>query len=334
MGNVTTKKSALTPGPPIDPSTSDKSSLDTILNLSNSLKDGSFRFKPIRRIFIDKTGKNSNIDKEIQKLYNKKTLTPSKIKELKARPLGIPSFKDKIVQEALRMILNAIFEPEFEKINSNFGFRPGIGVHDAQRSIQLYAKSMAFAIEADIQGAFDNVDFEILIKILQNKIQDTKLLKLILNGLKCGIFYSEQFEETKIGTTQGSIVSPLLYNIYFHEFDKFIKNEFTHFIKDINTNEKRVDRPFNSLYNQIRKIKYKFKYPEILKSLKQNYNPSKTNSEEFIELHKKFKMAQKEHFKYDKIQKSITPFAKSKQTIRFHYVIYADDWILFTNASL
>jgi retron-type reverse transcriptase len=334
MGNLRTKKGALTPGPSSDRTTIDASSLNTIFNLSKSLKDGSFRFKPIRRIFIDKTGKNPNIDKVIQKLYNKKLLTPEKIKELKVRPLGIPSFTDKIVQEALRMILNAIYEPEFEIINSNFGFRPGKGVHDAQRSIQSYAKSMTFAIEADIQGAFDNVDFDILINILKKKIQDTKLLKLILYGLKCGINYSEQFEETKIGTTQGSIVSPLLYNIYFHEFDKYIKNEFTQLVNNINNNEKRVERPFNPFYNKTRKTKYTFKYPSILKTLKQSYTPEKANSNEFISLHKEFKIAQKEHFKLDKLQKNITPYAKSRQTIRFHYVRYADDWIFFTNASL
>jgi RNA-directed DNA polymerase len=343
MGNLRKKKGALTPGHTKkgDPTTIDASSLDTILNLSKSLKDGTFRFQhpfPLyRRIFIDKTGKNPNIDKDIQKLYKKKLLTPSKIKELKIRILKIiPSFNDKIVQEAIRMILNSIYEPEFAKINSNFGFRPGIGVHDAHRYIQTYAKSMTFAIEADIQGAFDNVDFEILIKILQKKIKDTKFLKLILHGLKCGINYSEQFEETKIGTTQGSIVSPILYNIYFHEFDKFIHNEFTQTVKDMNTKELRTDRPFNPLYNKIRKIKYKFKYPEILKSLKQSYSPETVNSNEFLQLRNNFKTAiqKKEYFKFDKIQKNLKPYATSRQTIRFHYVRYADDWVFLTNASL
>jgi retron-type reverse transcriptase len=336
MGNLKNKKGALTPGYSKngEPTTIDGSSLDTILNLSNSIKNGTFRFQPIRRIFIDKTGKNPNIDKVIQKLYNKKLLTPSKIKELKVRPLGIPCFNDKIVQEAIRMVLNSIYEPEFAKVNSNFGFRPGTGVHDAQRNIQSYAKSMTFAIEADIQGAFDNVDFEILIKILKKKIKDIKFLKLISNGLKCGIFYSQQFEETKIGTTQGSIVSPILYNIYFHEFDKFIHNEFTQTINDINTKERRIDRPFNPLYNKIRKIKYKFKYPEILKTLKESYSPETVNSNEFLQLRKNFKIAQKEYFKFDKIQKKLKPYATSRQTIRFHYVRYADDWLFLTNASL
>jgi retron-type reverse transcriptase len=234
MGNLKEKKGALTPGPSIDPTTIDATSLTTIDNLSKSLKDGTFHFKPVRRIFIDKTGKNPKIDKDIQKLYKQKLLTPTKIKELKIRPLGIPSFNDKIVQEAIRMILNSIYEPEFEKTNYNFGFRPRIGVHDALRSIQQYSKAMTFAIEADIQGAFDNIDFDTLMTILKKKIKDRKFLKLILYSLKCGINYSEQFEETKIGTTQGSIVSPILYNIYFHEFDNYIKNEFTQIVHQIN----------------------------------------------------------------------------------------------------
>jgi RNA-directed DNA polymerase len=123
MGNLKNKKGALTPGYSVlnwwtNYINKDGSSLDTILNLSNSIKNGTFRFQPIRRIFIDKTGKNPDIDKVIQKLYNKKLLTPSKIKELKIRILKIiPCFNDKIVQEAIRMILNSIYEPEFAKVN-------------------------------------------------------------------------------------------------------------------------------------------------------------------------------------------------------------------------
>jgi retron-type reverse transcriptase len=121
------------------------------------------------------------------------------------------------------MVLQSIYEPEFKKLNSNYGFRPGYGVHDAIQTIKTKAKSMKYAIEADVQGAFDNVDFDILLTILRKKISDEKFLKLIHYSLKCGINYSNQFEESKLGTTQGSIVSPMLYNIYFHEFDKFDK---------------------------------------------------------------------------------------------------------------
>jgi hypothetical protein len=89
-----------------------------------------------------------------------------------------------------------------------------------------------------------------------------------------------------------SIVSPILYNIYFHEFDKFIHYEFTQTVKDINTKERIYKfRPFNPLYNKIRKIKYKFKYPEILKTLKQSYSPETVNSNEFLQLRKNFKIA-------------------------------------------
>lgn len=333
MGNLRTKKGALTPGPSIDPSTIDGSSMENINQLITSLKDGTFRFKPIKRIFIDKTGKNPKLNQQIQKLYRQKTLTPEKIKELNARPLGIPSFNDKIVQEAIRIILNAIYEPNFDKLNSNFGFRPNFGVHDAIRSIQQKAKSMSFAIEADIQGAFDNVNFDILINILRKKIKDEKFLKLILHSLKCGINFSTQFEESKLGTTQGSVLSPILYNIYFHEFDKYIQEQFKETINQININEDRKEKPFNSYYNKIRKLKYKQKYKEYKELLNEIFTTYGKDSDEYRHTKALYIESLKNHISLDKLQKTMTPITVSKQTIRYHYVRYADDWILFTNAS-
>jgi retron-type reverse transcriptase len=156
MEKISKSEGALTIGPPLDKTTADNSSSKLIENISNELKSETFRFKPIRRIYIDKTGKNRNINDQIKDLKDK---SPEAIKLLKARPLGIPAFKDKIVQEAIRIILNAIYEPEFAKANYNFGFRSGLGCHDAIYNIQRYSKAMKYAIEGDIKGAFDNVKF-------------------------------------------------------------------------------------------------------------------------------------------------------------------------------
>jgi len=242
MGNISGKSGALTPGSELDPRTVDASSNELIEELSQSIKDGSFRFKPIRRVYMDKSGKNPVTKEQRESLINlhkKGKVTMEQIKELKARPLGISSFPDKIVQESIRMVLNAIYEPEFARINVNFGFRPKKGCQDAINNIQSYAKQMDFAIEGDIKGAFDNVCHDTLIGILEKKISDKKFLKLIKGGLKCGVIYLSHRQDSDLGTTQGSVVSPLLYNIYFHEFDKYICNEFKEKVEIINRTENR-----------------------------------------------------------------------------------------------
>jgi RNA-directed DNA polymerase len=183
------------------------------------------------------------LKKILQKLSNKNHVTKEKLKELNARPLKIPSFKDKIVQEALRIILNTIDEPEFKLINTNYGFRENLGRIEAIRQLQDHAKAMNFAIEGDVHGAFDNVDFNILENLLENKIKDKRLTNLIRKSLECGIYSSGNIESSKIGTTQGSLLSPLFYNIYFNEFDKYIKTKFTKMRDQFNQEENRKARP-------------------------------------------------------------------------------------------
>lgn len=116
IGNISGKKGALTSGPPDDPRTVDTVSNKLVNEIINEIKTGTFRFKPVRRIYMDKTGKNvlsDEIREKLLSLHKRGKVTMDEIKELKARPLGILSFKDKVVQEAMRMILNVIYEPEF-----------------------------------------------------------------------------------------------------------------------------------------------------------------------------------------------------------------------------
>ena len=174
------------------------------------------------------------------------------IKELKVRPLGIPSFPDKVVQEVLRIVLSAIYEPAFSRYECNFGFRPKHECADAIHQIKTKAKAMDYAIEGDIKEAFDNVNHKTLMKILRKKIIDEKFLKLIWGGLKYGLIYLKYRQDSNVGTTQGSVVSPLLYNVYFHEFDKFIYNDFSIILENINREENRVNNPVNKLYNSFR----------------------------------------------------------------------------------
>lgn len=113
LGSISKNKGILTPG--VDSTTIDGSSLQTIYDISNSLKSNSYRFKPVKRIFIPKSTSHKQDDTLIRNLFYQGKLTPDKIKELKIRPLGICSFPDKIVQEGIRLILHCIYEPEFLK---------------------------------------------------------------------------------------------------------------------------------------------------------------------------------------------------------------------------
>lgn len=335
MGKISKKDGATTEGPKIDPQTVDAINLEIIRNISSELKSGRYIFKPIRRIYIDKIN-NTIASKEkineITEIHKQGDITMDQIKQLKIRPLGIPSFKDKIVQESMRMVLNAIYEPEFTEINLNFGFRPSIGCQDAIIYIQQHAKAMDFAIEGDVKGAFDNVNHDLLIKILEQKIKDRKFLNLIKGGLKCGILFLNYYQNSNIGTVQGSILSPLLYNIYFHEFDKFIKKEFTEKIQQINNEENRTNRPINKIYNAISKKKTRLKLRQKLQEIK-NYKENIGIDKNLKELTKNIKETIKKYKVLDNEQKKFPAFSKNKQLIRFCYVRYADDWIFLTNAT-
>lgn len=335
IGNISTKKGALTKGPKSDERTIDALSLDLVEEISTEIELEKFKFKPIRRIYMDKSGKkpvSNEQQKKLLELHKLGRVEMSQIKELKARPLGISSFKDKVVQEMIRCILNAIYEPEFARINCNFGFRPKYGCADAIADIQRKAKQMDYAIEGDVKGAFDNVNHNKLMEILGKKIIDKKFLKIIYGGLKCGMFYLKYFQESDIGTTQGSGVSPLLYNIYFHEFDKFINSEFKLEVENINIQENRKEKPINKLYTSISKKKTKLKLSNEIKLLKQY--KIENNWEKIIEQQKMVKEKIKQYKELDKLQKKIPTIAKSRQLIRWSYHRYADDWVLFTNANL
>lgn len=335
IGNLSTKKGALTKGPESDERTINALSMKLVEEISTEIKLEKFRVKPIRRIYMDKSVKKP-IDEEQQKklleLHKKRKVEMKQIKELKARPLGISSFKDKVVQEMIRCILNSIYEPEFARIHFNFGFRPKYGCADASVDIQRKAKQMDYAIEGDVKGAFDNVYHNKLMEILDKKIIDKKFLKIIYGGLKCGMFYLKHFQKSDIGTTQGSVVSLILYNIYFHEFDKFMNTEFKLEIENINILENRKEKPLNKLYTSISKKKTQLKLSNEIKLL--NQYKLENNWEEIIEQQKIGKTKMKQYKELDKIQKKIPTIAKSTQFIRWSSHRYADDWVLLTNANL
>lgn len=192
------KKGNMTPG--TDGKTIDQMCLGRIERLIASLRDESYKPNPARRIYIPK-------------------------KNGKLRPLGIPSFEDKLVQEVVRMILEAIYEGHFE--STSHGFRPYKSPHTALINIQKTFTGAKWFIEGDIKGFFDNIDHNVLIDIMRKRISDERFLRLIRKLLKAGYIEEWKYNNTYSGTPQGGIISPILANIYLDEFDKYMK-EYTH----------------------------------------------------------------------------------------------------------
>ncbi|WP_330634546.1 reverse transcriptase domain-containing protein [Anaerovorax sp. IOR16] len=185
-----------------DGKTIDAMSLKRIDKLIESLKSERYQPNPSRRTYIPK-------------------------KNGKMRPLGIPSFDDKLIQEIIRMMLQAIYEGYFEK--SSHGFRPKKSCHTALDSIQKSFSGVKWFIEGDIKGFFDNIDHKIMIGILSKRIKDEKFLRLINKFLRAGYLEEWQYHNSYSGTPQGGIISPIFANIYLDGFDKYmqeLKSEF------------------------------------------------------------------------------------------------------------
>ena len=168
-----------------------------IANIIKSLSDDTYQPTPVRRIYISK-----------------------KSDPKKKRPLGIPTFTDKLIQEALRMVLEAVYEPVF--LNASHGFRPKRSCHTALTSLKKEFNGTRWFVEGDIKGCFDTIDHATLVGFVNNKIKDARIIKLIYKFLKAGYLEDWQYHKTYSGTPQGGIISPLLANIYLHELDKYV----------------------------------------------------------------------------------------------------------------
>ncbi|MEC0230798.1 group II intron reverse transcriptase/maturase [Paenibacillus alba] len=156
---------------------------------------------------------------------------PARRKEIpkpdgKLRPLGIPSIIDRVVQMATKMVMEPIFETDFK--DCSYGFRPKRSQHGAIRQIRREVKKGVYwVVDIDIKGYFDNIGHEKLMKLVEQRISDRRVLKLIWKWLKAGFVKDDQFYETDLGSPQGSVISPLLSNIYLNYLDKVWENKFT-----------------------------------------------------------------------------------------------------------
>ena len=222
--NIYANSGAMTPSTTRE--TADGMSIDLIDEIIAELRQERFQWTPVKRIYIPK-------------------------KNGKTRPLGIPTWRDKIVQEVMRMLLEAYYEGRFWKYAH--GFRPSKGCHTALREIQTTWKGTIWFIEGDIEKCFERIDHDILLNIIKRDVQDGRFINLLRKLLKAGYMENWRYQRTYSGTPQGGIISPLLTNIYLHEFDSWVVNEL---LPKYTVGKKRKGNPdYKKLSNHIARIR-------------------------------------------------------------------------------
>lgn len=230
---IYSKEGNMTQG--VDGTTIDGMSLERIERLIESLKDYSYQPKPSKRVYIPK--KNGS-----------------------KRPLGIPSFEDKLLQEVVRIILESIYEGSFS--DTSHGFRPNRSCHTALIQVKERFTGVKWFIEGDIKGFFDNIDHHTLITILKRKIEDEAFINLIWKFLRAGYLEEWKYHKTYSGTPQGGIISPILSNIYLNELDHFVEEYKAAFDKGKARKRSREYRTREARLSRARK-RYKEKWDEM-----------------------------------------------------------------------
>lgn len=260
----------------VNDDTADGFGEEKISKIIASLADETYTPNPVRREYIQK-----------------------KQNSTKKRPLGIPTFTDKLVQEVLRMILEAVYEPIFSQYSH--GFRPKKSCHTALNSIKKEFTGATWFVEGDIKGCFDNIDHHVLVNIINAKIKDARFIKLIWKFLKCGYMENWQYHATYSGCPQGGIASPILANIYLNELDKFAEATAEEFYRQKNG-------AYTAAYNKISGL--------ITKTKKQLTTATGQVKTELLK--------QLKALKCERVKTPCTP--KNDKVMK--YIRYADDFII------
>lgn len=280
--NIYFKPSQMTPAN--DGSTVDGMSMERIEKLIQKLKDKTYQPTPLRRIQIPKKNGGS-------------------------RSISIPSFEDKLVQEVIRMILEALYEPHFSE--HSHGFRPQKSCHTALKFTQNKFQGTKWWIDCDIKGCFDNINHIILLNALKEKIREQKFIHLINLFLKAGYVENWQYHKTYSGTPQGSIISPILANIYLSKFDKYMEKLINEFWKgERRKSSKEYMRLHSAVNNVKRSLKNKINIENNIIELKKR----KRKLNKFVSLHGKYS-------------------DNDPNFRRLSYVRYADDFLVGVIAS-
>ena len=219
-GRLYSNQGAMTKGTTAE--TVDGMSLEKIDRIIDALRHERFRWTPVRRVNIPKSNGTT-------------------------RALGIPTWTDKLLQEVIRMILEAYYEPQLS--NHSHGFRPNRGCHTALSNVATHWTGTRWFVEGDIKGCFDSIDHDVLLSVLGEKLHDNRFMRLLKYLLKAGYMEDWKYGRTLSGTPQGGVVSPILANIYLDRLDKYVETV----LMPANTRGKtrRLNRPWNALRARI-----------------------------------------------------------------------------------
>ncbi|WP_330253548.1 reverse transcriptase domain-containing protein [Nocardia sp. NBC_00565] len=194
-GRIYANKGAMTPGATAE--TVDGMSLNRIHRIIDAVRHERYRFSPARRVWIPK-------------------------RNGKLRPLGLPTWSDKVLGEVVRLLLEAYYEPRFS--DRSHGFRPGRGCHTALGEVDDTWTGTTWFVEGDVADCFGSLDHDVMIEILAEKIHDNRFLRLMRNMLNAGYLEDWTWNATVSGAPQGGVVSPILCNIYLHRLDTYVEN--------------------------------------------------------------------------------------------------------------